>query len=172
MNGVYIRQAEPFKLASWMLPFLQRDFPPHLLPVDESYLQLIVPLVQERLKTLAEAPEMVSYFFEDDPPYEGEMLIQRNMDSASTLAALERAAADLAPVAPNDFQHDHLESLLRSTGSDLGLNGRQFFGALRVAMSGRAATPPLFDMMEVLGKDRVLHRLSIAAEKLLADVTQ
>ena len=169
MNGVYIRQAEPSTLAGWILPFMQRDFPPHLLPVDESYLRLIVPLVQERLKTLAEAPEMMSYFFEDDPPYDGEMLIQRNMDSAGALTALERAAADLAAVDLNEFQHDHLESLLRSTGSDLGLNGRQFFGALRVAMSGRAATPPLFDMMEVLGKERVLHRLSIAAGKLLAD---
>jgi glutamyl-tRNA synthetase len=94
------------------------------------------------------------------------MLIQRNMDADGALAALQRASADLALVSPDQFLAQPLEELLRSTGSDLGLNGRQFFGTLRVAMSGRDATPPLFDMMEVLGQERVLHRLALAASRL------
>jgi glutamyl-tRNA synthetase len=56
--------------------------------------------------------------------------------------------------------------LLRASAGELGLNGRQYFGTLRVAMSGRNATPPLFEMMDVMGKERVLHRLSLAANKL------
>ena len=166
MNGVYIRQMEPRDLAARILPFLQQEFPHHLLPVDQDYLLRLIPLVQERLKTLADAPDMLSYLFEANPQYEGRMLIQRNMDADGALAALQRATADLALVSPDEFLAQPLEELLRSTGSDLGLNGRQFFGTLRVAMSGRDATPPLFDMMEVLGQGRVLHRLALATTRL------
>jgi glutamyl-tRNA synthetase len=166
MNGVYIRQMEPEVLASQLLPFLQRDLPDHLLPVDQDYLLRLVPLIQERLKTLSDAPDMLSYFFEQDPDYEAAMLIQRNMDADGTLAALRRAVADLAAVATDQFRSEYLEELLRASAGELGLNGRQYFGTLRVAMSGRNATPPLFEMMDVMGKERVLHRLSLAANKL------
>ena len=166
MNGVYIRLLDAGDLADRVLPFLQRDLPDHLLPIDQGYLLRLVPLIQERLKTLSDAPDMLSYFFEGTPVYDTAMLIQRNMDSAGTLAAVRRAASDLADVDPYGFTAEHLEELLRHTGNDLGLNGRQFLGTLRVAMSGRNATPPLFDMLAVLGRERVLHRLAVADEKL------
>ena len=67
MNGVYIRQADTDDLADRVLPFLERAYPDHLLPIDREYLLRIVPLVRERLKTLADAPDMLSYFFEDVP---------------------------------------------------------------------------------------------------------
>ena len=59
----------------------------------------------------------------------------------------------------DDFSDAKLETLLRATGQELGLNGRQFFGALRTAITGRTATPPLFEMMAVMGPERVQRRL-------------
>jgi len=168
MNGVYIRQADTDDLAGRVLPFLERAYPDHLLPIDCEYLLRIVPLVQERLKTLADAPDMLSYFFEDTLRYDAESLVQRGMDVPGTLAALRRAKADLAGVEGVNFQHENLEALLRATGKDLELSGRQFFGALRTAITGRTATPPLFEMMEVMGQDRVIKRLAVAIEKLSA----
>ncbi len=166
MNGVYIRQLAPDGLADRLLPFLEREYPPELLPIDPDYLLRLVPLVQERLKTLADGPDMLSYFFADSPQYDAQMLVQRNMDADGTLAAIQRAAAVLSDVDPQQFTAEYLEELLRAAGSELGLNGRQFFGALRVAMSGRNATPPLFDMMQAMGPERVLHRLSLAEARL------
>ena len=166
MNGVYIRQLAPDGLAARLLPFLEREYPPELLPIDPDYLLRLVPLVQERLKTLADGPDMLSYFFADSPQYDAQMLVQRNMDADGTLAAIQRAAAVLSDVEPQRFTAEYLEELLRAAGSELGLNGRQFFGALRVAMSGRNATPPLFDMMQAMGPERVLHRLSLAEARL------
>ena len=168
MNGVYIRQMGTVDLAERIMPFLEEAYPDDLLPVDRDYLLSIVPLVQERLKTLADAPDMLSYFFEDVLQYDAESVVQRGMDVPGTLAALQRAEADLAALEEPDFQHESLESLLRVAGKDLELSGRQFFGALRSAITGRAATPPLFEMMEVMGRDRVVQRLVAASEKLSA----
>ena len=166
MNGVYIRQTDDADLADRILPFLEREYPAPLLPIDRDYLLRIVPLVQERLKTLADAPDMLSYFFEDTLEYDPASLVQRGMDPPGTHAAILRAQSDLAAVPDAEFQHENLENILRASGQDLELSGRQFFGALRSAITGRTATPPLFEMMEVMGRERVLQRLDAAAEKL------
>lgn len=168
MNGVYIRQAETGDLADRVLPFLERAYTDRLLPIDVEYLLRIVPLVRERLKTLADAPDMLSYFFDDTLQYDAESVVQRGMDVPGTLAALRRAETDLSQIAAADFHHENLESLLRATGKELELSGRQFFGALRSAITGRTATPPLFEMMEVMGQDRVIERLAAAVEELSA----
>jgi len=168
MNGVYIRQTDDADLADRVLPFLERGYPASLLPIDREYLLRIVPLVQERLKTLADAPDMLSYFFEETLVYDPATMIQRGMDAPATLAAILRAQSDLASVPDTEFHHENLENILRASGKDLQLSGRQFFGALRSAITGRTATPPLFEMMEVMGRERVLGRLEAAAEKLSA----
>ena len=166
MNGVYLRQLEISDLADRILPFLEQAYPENLLPIDREYLLRIAPLVQERVKTLADAPDMLSYFFEDTLDYAAANIVQRGMDAPGTLTALQRAAADLSAVSAADFNHEHLEALLRATGQELELSGRQFFGALRTAITGRTATPPLFEMMAVMGRERVTQRLAAAVEKL------
>lgn len=168
MNGVYIRQMDAVQLADRILPFLESAYPAELRPIDREYLLRIAPLFRERLKTLADAPEQLSYFFADLPEYDSGMLIQRGMDAAGTQAAIARAASDLAAVPSDDFSDAKLETLLRATGQELGLNGRQFFGALRTAVTGRTATPPLFEMMAVMGPERVQRRLSAAIANLSA----
>ena len=168
MNGVYIRQTNDADLADRILPFLEREYPATLLPIDRAYLLRIVPLVQERLKTLADAPETLSYFFEETLEYDPASVVQRGMDPQGTHAAILRAQSDLASVPDAEFQHENLENILRASGKDLELSGRQFFGALRSAITGRTATPPLFEMMEVMGRERVVQRLRAAAEKLSA----
>ena len=168
MNGVYIRQLDTEDLADRIVPFLERDYSDDLLPIDRDYLLRIVPLAQERLKTLADAPGILSYFFEDALEYDATAIVQRGMDTDGALAAILRAESDLAAVAATDFNHENLEAVLRGAGAELGLSARQFFGALRTAITGRVATPPLFETMEVIGQERTLGRLSEAAEKLAA----
>ena len=166
LNGVYIRRMTDTDLAARLLPFLEGAYPETLLPIDPDYLLRIVPLARERLKTLADAPRLLSYFFAETLEYDSAALVPRGIDPPAARAAIERAAAELARVDAADFAHETLETLLRATGAALGLNGRQFFGALRTAITGRTATPPLFEMMEVMGQERVLQRLSAAAAKL------
>ncbi len=66
----------------------------------------------------------------------------------------------------NSFDEASLETMLRPLAEELGLKAGQLFGALRTAVTGRTATPPLFQTMAVLGKERCLKRIDMALEKL------
>ncbi|MCH8297596.1 MAG: glutamate--tRNA ligase [Chloroflexi bacterium] len=166
VNGMYIRELTPEQLAGRMMPFLERDLPKELLPVDEKYLRRIAPLLQERIKRLDEAAGMTSYFFQADHQFDTETLVQKGMDRDMTLSALKTALDELN--ATDDFQHEKLEAVLQAAGERLSLSRRQFFGVLRVAATGRAVSPPLFEMMEVLGKDRTVSRVKNALERFSA----
>jgi len=164
MNGLYIRELSSGDLADRMLPFLERDLAAELLPVDRCYLLRIVPLIRERLKLLTDAANITSYFFEAFPEYDPGLLVQRGSDQLATLAGLKACLAALEN-SPS-FDHSMLEALLREKAEDSALSLRQLFGSLRVAVTGRTATPPLFETLEVLGRDRVLSRLQDAIERL------
>ncbi|MDA1127214.1 MAG: glutamate--tRNA ligase [Chloroflexi bacterium] len=166
MNGMYIREMTPDQLAGRMMPFLERDLPKDLLPVDEEYLRRIAPLLQERIKRLDEVAKQIDYFFRADEEFDTETLVQKGMDRDTTLSALKAALEDLN--ATDDFHHEKLEEMLNVTGERLSLSRRQFFGVLRVAATGRAVSPPLFEMMEVIGKDRTVSRFKNAVERFSA----
>ena len=164
MNGVYIRDLQTNDLAGRMARYIPRQ-----LNADEQhYLSDIAPLVQERLKRLDESDEMTAYFFgELAAEYDGTTLVQKGMDSAVTQTALQAALAALsASTSESDFGHEKLESLMGEVGESLSLSRRQFFGLLRTAATGRNVSPPLFETMEVMGRDRVLARLGHAVQKL------
>ena len=164
MNGYYIRQLSHEDLAERVLPFLKGGRTPGTDDVDGEYVARIVPLVRERIKTLGEAVELTDYFFRDGIELDPALLIQKGMDSAATVRALRHAQEVLGAV--EAFDAPFLEELLRPAGLELGLSPRQFFGALRVATTGRNASPPLFETMEVLGRKRCIGRIQAAAGKL------
>lgn len=163
MNGVYIREMASEALADAIMPFLEKGLPAHMLPVDREYLLTIVPLIQERIKILTEAPEMISYFLEEQPVYDPANLVQRGMTEEETVRALEVSIASLAD---SVFTTESLEATLRSLGEELDLTPRRFFGTLRWAATGRNVSPPLFETLEVLGRERVLSRLRWALDNL------
>ena len=164
MNGVYIRDLPADELARRMAEYIPRQ-----LDADEQdYLCDIAPLVQERLKRLDESDDITAYFFGELPPdYDPATLVQKGMDTEGALTALQAALHELeSRTTGDDFGHEKLEAMLGETGQRLELSRRQFFGLLRTAATGRAVSPPLFETMEVMGRERVLSRLRLAAEKL------
>ena len=164
MNGVYIRDLPAINLAERMTEYIPREMD----ATDQAYLTEIAPLVQERLKRLDESDDMTAYFFgELSPDYDANTLVQKGMDTQGTLVALEAAVSSLeANTSDEEFGHERLESLMGDVGASLSLSRRQFFGLLRTAATGRSVSPPLFETMEVMGRDRVLARLDQAVSKL------
>ena len=164
MNGVYIRDLPGEELARRMAEYIPRQ----LDDGERDYLCNIAPLVQERLKRLDESDDITAYFFGELPPdYDAATLVQKGMDRGGTLAALQSALHELeSSTTVNDFGHEKLEAMLGETAQRLELSRRQFFGLLRTAVSGRSVSPPLFETMEVMGRERVLARLRLAVEKL------
>ena len=134
----------------------------------DYYVNTHMPLVQERLKRLDESEDITAYFFGELPPeYDPATLVQKGMDTEGALTALQAALHELeSSTMGDDFGHEKLEAILGETGQRLELSRRQFFGLLRTAATGRAVSPPLFETMEVMGRERVLARLRLAAEKL------
>jgi glutamyl-tRNA synthetase len=129
----------------------------------EKMLQ-ITPLIRERIKLLREVLTAADFFFVDQlPPYDPAELIPQKGDAAMALKALQKARAVLPNV---EFRHDPLNEALRTAAQELGMKPGQMFQPIRVAVCGRKNAPPLFETLEVLGKDTTLKRIDQAIGKL------
>ncbi len=165
MNGVFLRELSHEELLRKVLPFLESGLPETVKqPVSEEYVRRIVPLIRERINTLAEAATYADFFFLDELDYEVSSLIGKKMTAETTLEALKAAQEKLSML--ESFDQDSLEGTLRPLAEELGLKTGQLFSPLRVAVTGRTAAPPLFETMAVLGKDRCLKRIRAAIEGL------
>jgi len=165
MNGVFIRKLSCEDLSQKIMPFLESGLPEEVKrPISQQYVGRIAPLIQERINTLADAATYADFFFIDTPEYETSMLIGKKMTGETTLEALKAAEETLSSMESVD--HDLLEDTFRHLAGDLGLKTGQLFSLLRAATTGRNATPPLFETMEVLGAERCLKRIGVAIAKL------
>lgn len=164
MNGVYVRKLAPEDFVQRCLPFIEKAFSNNIPSAE--YIRKVLPLVQERTKLLTEVPELTHYFFSDQLNYDMNLIISKDMTAESTRQALVVAKERLEKLP--GFDAPALESMLRPLAEELQLKTGQLFGALRTAVSGEIATPPLFQMMAVLGRERCLSRIQEAIDKLAA----
>jgi glutamyl-tRNA synthetase len=163
LNGVYIRNLTDAQLALRLRPFL-----PSAL-ADESVLR-VVPLIKERLVRLADASELVAFLTETDAQvatlYDADALLPKTRSHADVAASLAAARRAIDGLDQADFSADVLETTCRAAADELGWKAGDFFRPLRVAITGRSVSPPLFGSMELLGRERVLARLDAAMGRL------
>ncbi len=132
--------------------------------VDDGRLLKVTALIQERIKTLKDAPSVADFFFADQlAPYDPAELIPQKGDGAMAHKVLERAKESLATA---EFTHEGLETALRADATALGLKAGQMFQPIRVAVCGRKNAPPLFETLEVVGRDACLKRIGQALAML------
>jgi len=174
MNGVYMRQLNPADLATRVAPFLEAEdsgLPASATrPLDLARLARVVPLVQDRLKTLRGADqvrigEMIDFLYVDRVDPAPAEIVQKGMTVESTAAAFERSISLLKAADP--FEHASLDAQFRALTEELGIKTGQLFGSLRVALTAKKVAPPLFETMEVLGRDACLRRLQFALAVLM-----
>ncbi|MDV2988643.1 MAG: glutamate--tRNA ligase [Dehalogenimonas sp.] len=166
MNGVYIRDLSLDEFTDRATPFLTSGIP-EAGDFDRVYVKNALALVQERVKKLGELrdqPELTRFFFTDELAYLPADLIGKKMTAAPTLAALETSLARIE--AMPEFTIDAMEISLRSLAEELELKPGQLFGSLRVAVTGQNVSPPLFETMAVLGRERTTKRLHAAVAKV------
>jgi len=170
MNGLYIRRLPLQELVQRILPYLERPEAEGGLPdtiqrpLDVPYTTRVLSLEQERLKTLGEAAPRISFFYLGDLEYDGALLLQKGMDSPRTRDALLHARDLLSTL--HQWEHTEMEPPVRELATKLTLKPGQLLGSLRAAVSGSPATPPLFPMMEVLGRERCMQRIEQAINRL------
>ncbi|MGD0580771.1 MAG: glutamate--tRNA ligase, partial [Bryobacteraceae bacterium] len=134
------------------------------IEIDDVKLRRITPLIQERIKTLNDVLQVADFFFAKQlPPYDLAELTPQKGDAAMALRALEHGAKVLETA---EFSHDGLDSALRAEATALGIKAGQMFQPIRVAVCGRKVAPPLFETLEVLGRETALERIDQAIEML------
>jgi len=160
MNAEYIRALPVEQLSERLLPIVRAAG----YDVEPCRMQRITPLIRERIKLLRDVLTAADFFFvEELPPYDTALLIPQKGDLAMAKKTLERAREVLAQT---EFNHQVLDRALRSAAKEMGLKPGQMFQPIRVAVTGRNASPPLFETLEVLGREMALGRIGQAVGKI------
>ncbi|MCJ7432181.1 MAG: glutamate--tRNA ligase, partial [Anaerolineales bacterium] len=155
-NGAQIRLLGVEDLAARLKPyFLNAN-----LEVDNDTLLKIIPLIRERLVTLDDCLAFGSFFFKEDVTPNPEELIAKGLDSKQS-AEIARKTYQILSALPV-ISYAEAEPPMRAYVEESGLNANQVFGILRVAVTGQKVSPPLFESMEVIGKEKVLERIKNA----------
>jgi glutamyl-tRNA synthetase len=165
MNGHYIRSMSSLEL-SQILESYWKEFPPENFDRNPSSGEVdkISKLVQERIKVLSEASDLVAFVFKNEITYDPNELIQKQMDAESTVQILDRVDKLVSTI--EIFSSSTIEVELRALADSMDVKVGTLLGTVRVATSGQKVSPPLFDSLEVLGRNRVLELLHVAKSKL------
>ncbi|MER6928627.1 glutamate--tRNA ligase [Kocuria palustris] len=166
INADHIRMLEPQDFRDRLVPYLQAGgvLGETLTQRQEQILDEAAPLVQTRMDLLGESVALLGFLFVDDAELvHDETAVSKLKESApQVLAAARTALADL-----DDFTAEPIETALREAIVDgLEIKPRLAFGPVRVAVSGRQVSPPLFESLEILGKDAALARIDALAARL------
>jgi glutamyl-tRNA synthetase len=159
INGDKIRALTLDEFLNWSLPFLTKAGVISGSDAEIEIVKAALPIIQERIVTLAEVPAMLNFLFVKDFTVAEDCISKVNDESAK--AVLARSEIELAKL--TTWTHDSIEAALRSSLiEDMGLKPRIAFGAVRIATTGSNISPPLFESMELLGKEVSLQRIKLA----------
>jgi glutamyl-tRNA synthetase len=157
INGDKIRALTLDEFLSWSLPFLKDA---GIITGTDSEIALVkaaLPIIQERIVTLSEVPKMLKFLFTTNFAVEVESASK--ISDGPSKDILKRSLAELTPL--SIWDHTSIEAALRaSLIEEMGLKPRIAFTALRIATTGSTISPPLFESMELLGKEACLERIS------------
>jgi len=170
LNGQWIRRLEPDDLVDRLRPFVEAELVAgriERMPTDDE-LRALLPVIQERLPTLGAVGDLVGFLWVGDVEVDPATLVPKRWDPATTRAGLTAARDTIDAVGDVSFEADELEPPLRALADERGWKAGDLFMAIRVAVTGRTATPPLFDTLVALGRERVLARIDRALEVLPA----
>jgi len=167
LNGQWIRRLDEEDLVDRLMPFLEASAVAGeigRLPSPDE-VRTLLPMVRERIGTLASLPEVVGFLWTDDLEVDPATIVPKRWDAATTREALVAAREVIAAHDAVTWEADELEPPLRSLVEARGWKAGDLFMAIRVATTGRTATPPLFDTLVALGRDRTLARIDAAVER-------
>jgi glutamyl-tRNA synthetase len=157
INGDHVRMLAPDEFAARLEPYLGRVFDGAPSDEERALLAKAAPLVQERMQLIGQAEDMLGFLFLDDEDirHDADAVASLGDDALAVLEASRRALAEL-----ESFDTASIEAVLREVLIDgLGIKPRFAFTPLRVAVTGRRISPPLFESLELLGRESTLRRI-------------
>ena len=151
---VFIAQCEPF-LTGETMPWPAGNF-------KQDIFRGMAELVQTRVTALTEVPAMVDFFFLDEPAIDDASWAKATKDEWASAVLSETTAA----YATAEWNHDSLKAVIEQVGEKHGLKLGKVQAPIRVAITGRTVGPPLFESLELLGRETTLARLVAASQRL------
>jgi glutamyl-tRNA synthetase len=159
INGDKIRALTAEEFLNWSLPFLKDAGVITGSPAELEIVKKALPIIQERIVKLAEIPAMLKFLFVEK--LEIELESKSKIQDEQSKSVLTRTLEVLEPI--DTWNHETIEAALRVALIDeLGLKPRIAFGAVRIAATGSHISPPLFESMELLGKEASISRIKSA----------
>jgi len=155
-NATHIRLLRTDDLAARVKPYFLREG----LALDDAKLLKIIPLIRERLVTLDDSLPFAAWFFKETVEPKPADLVAKNLTAVQSVDVARKAYEILAAL--SEITPAVAEPPLRLLVEQLGLSPNQVFGILRVAVTGQTVSPPLFESMEIVGKEKVLERVKKA----------
>lgn len=152
MNGLYMKEMEVRELARRALPFYQQAG----LNPPPAELEAVCLLYRERASTLSELVENTRYFFSSIETYE-EKALKKHGEDPETAARLSRLSGRLETVAP--FLAPQIETAVRELAQELEVSAGKLIHPARLALTGRGVSAGLFEVMEIMGQEKVKTRL-------------
>jgi len=140
MNGEYIRKAQSAKLKGQIEEFYSKRYPIRVI-------EKVLPLIRERMKTIAEFEALAGFFFSRPIEYERPLNAEPLKTVRDVLTACE-------------WNHDAMEKAIREGAEKAGMKAKDVFMELRVAVTGKTVGPPLLESLEILGSEETLYRLN------------
>jgi len=159
-NGLHIRALELDDFAERIKPwFVKAGYTP-----DDDVLIQVAGSIQTRTKKLTEVVDMAGFFFEEQV----ELVIDRIVSDKLSAAQAAEAASGILEIFQGlpEITQENAETPLRDLASEMGLKAGQVFGLLREALTGQRVSPPIFDIIPILGRDVVLNRLEKSLDEL------
>ncbi|MCH8821344.1 glutamate--tRNA ligase [Patescibacteria group bacterium] len=154
MNGEYIRKTANRELVNLLTDFTK---------VEKRDIEKVLPLIKERMKKLSEFDGLTYYFFDEDIKFDIGIVVQKKKDESETKDVLEKMSKILSNV---DWNKVAIEESIKKYQEEIGWSNIDLFQTIRGATTGSLATPPLFDTLEAIGKNKVVKRLKSSADKL------
>ena len=163
LNGHYLRQLDLEQFAELALPYLQKD---GVKLKDGQFNKQAVSLEQARIRKLSEITEAVSFLFLESLEYDAKLLFWKDMAKEEVISSLNLAKEKFNQIEEKDFHFATLELLLKDLIKEKGIEPGKFFWPLRVALSGREASPSPFEIAWVIGKKRTISRIEQSLDLL------
>ena len=159
INGDKIRALTIDEFLTWVLPFLIKANVITGTSDEVALVKRALPIIQERIIMFSEVPAMLNFLFVKEFAIEADSLAK--VTDAGAKDVLQRSLKELEPI--SNWTHSEIEAVLRASLIDeMGLKPRIAFGAVRIATTGSTVSPPLFESMELLGKEASLARIAAA----------
>ncbi len=171
LNGQWIRRLDDDDLLDRLAPFLEADWAAGRIErnPDREEVRALLPFIRDRIPVLGAIGDLVGFLFTDAIEHDPSLLVPKRWNRGTARAGLAAASRAIDAAGASGFEVTRLEASLRAVAEANGWKAGDLFMAIRVALTGRTATPPLFESMVALGRERTLARLDRAARALEAE---